>query len=72
MLIPLFGVHYMVFVGIPEDVGEHAQLVRFYFEMFFNSFQVYIVNDIIDSIDSSYAEATFVQSTRMQKFLKNI
>ncbi|XP_021371089.1 secretin receptor-like isoform X2 [Mizuhopecten yessoensis] len=39
VLIPLFGVHYIIFVGLPEDVSEMAELVKLYFEMFFNSFQ---------------------------------
>ncbi|XP_069110562.1 secretin receptor-like isoform X1 [Argopecten irradians] len=39
VLIPLFGVHYIIFVGMPEDVSEMTELVKLYFEMFFNSFQ---------------------------------
>lgn len=40
VLIPLFGVHYIVFVGLPDSVSDEAELVKLYFEMFFNSFQV--------------------------------
>ena len=41
VLIPLFGVHYIVFLGLPDKhVNETAQLVKLYFEMFFNSIQV--------------------------------
>lgn len=40
MLIPLFGVHYIVFLGLPDNVSPTAELVKLYYEMFFNSFQV--------------------------------
>lgn len=43
VLIPLFGVHYIVFVGLPDSVSDEAELVKLYFEMFFNSFQGSIV-----------------------------
>ncbi|XP_048754216.1 parathyroid hormone 2 receptor-like isoform X2 [Ostrea edulis] len=43
VLIPLFGVHYVVFIGLPDNVSDEAELVRLYFEMFFNSFQGFIV-----------------------------
>ena len=46
VLIPLFGVHYIVFIGLPDDVDETTELVKLYWEMFFNSFQV-IINIII-------------------------
>ncbi|KAH3720388.1 hypothetical protein DPMN_063291 [Dreissena polymorpha] len=40
VLIPLFGVHYIVFIGLPDNVDETTELVKLYYEMFFNSFQV--------------------------------
>ncbi|XP_062604012.1 parathyroid hormone/parathyroid hormone-related peptide receptor-like isoform X1 [Saccostrea cucullata] len=43
VLIPLFGVHYVVFIGLPDRVSDEAELVKLYFEMFFNSFQGFIV-----------------------------
>ncbi|XP_036370402.1 parathyroid hormone 2 receptor-like [Octopus sinensis] len=39
VLIPLFGIHYMVFLWLPDDIGKKAELVKLYFEMLFNSFQ---------------------------------
>ncbi|XP_066301777.1 parathyroid hormone/parathyroid hormone-related peptide receptor-like [Branchiostoma lanceolatum] len=43
VLIPLFGVHYIVFVGMPDNVGGTAYEVRLYFDLFFNSFQGFFV-----------------------------
>ncbi|BFY97630.1 hypothetical protein BsWGS_00669 [Bradybaena similaris] len=43
VLIPLFGVHYIVFAWLPKDVHPVAELVQLYFEMFFNSFQGFFV-----------------------------
>ncbi|XP_050418385.1 secretin receptor isoform X2 [Patella vulgata] len=43
VLIPLFGVHYMVFIGLPDDVSATLELIRLYYEMFFNSFQGFFV-----------------------------
>ena len=40
ILIPLFGVHYIVFIGVQINVEPTAEVVKLYFEMFFNSFQV--------------------------------
>jgi len=42
VLIPLFGVHYIVFIGLPDHVSEEAELVKLYFEMSLNSIQVCI------------------------------
>ncbi|ELU10673.1 hypothetical protein CAPTEDRAFT_220667 [Capitella teleta] len=40
VLIPLFGIHYMVFIWIdPSRASDVVELVWLYFEMFFNSFQ---------------------------------
>ncbi|KAL4222161.1 Parathyroid hormone/parathyroid hormone-related peptide receptor [Mactra antiquata] len=44
VLIPLFGVHYMVFIGLPDEIDETTELVKLYYEMFFNSFQGFIVS----------------------------
>lgn len=43
VLIPLFGVHYIVFLGLPDNVSAKAELVKLYFEMFLNSVQGFIV-----------------------------
>ena len=39
----MFGVHYIVFLGLPDNVSPTAELVKLYYEMFFNSFQVSVV-----------------------------
>ncbi|XP_078702833.1 parathyroid hormone 2 receptor-like isoform X1 [Branchiostoma floridae x Branchiostoma belcheri] len=44
VLIPLFGVHYIVFVGMPESERGLAYTVRMYFDLFFNSFQGFFVS----------------------------
>ncbi|XP_078703654.1 parathyroid hormone/parathyroid hormone-related peptide receptor-like [Branchiostoma floridae x Branchiostoma belcheri] len=44
VLIPLFGVHYIVFAGMPDNVGGVAYEVRLYFDLFFNSFQGFFVS----------------------------
>ncbi|XP_019635152.1 PREDICTED: parathyroid hormone 2 receptor-like [Branchiostoma belcheri] len=43
VLIPLFGVHYIVFVGMPDNVEGVAKEARLYFDLFFNSFQGFFV-----------------------------
>ncbi|XP_076461572.1 secretin receptor-like isoform X2 [Babylonia areolata] len=43
VLIPLFGVHYIVFLFLPNNVDERTELVKLYFEMFFNSIQGFFV-----------------------------
>ncbi|BFZ02420.1 hypothetical protein BsWGS_05457 [Bradybaena similaris] len=43
VLIPLFGVHYIVFAWLPKDVNRLAELIQLYFEMFFNSVQGFFV-----------------------------
>jgi hypothetical protein len=41
VLIPLFGVHYILFSLIPADkLSETVEIVKLYFEMICNSFQV--------------------------------
>jgi 7 transmembrane receptor (Secretin family) len=41
VLIPLFGVPYIVFLGVHEPfMNERTELVKLYFEMTFNSFNV--------------------------------
>lgn len=52
VLIPLFGVHYVVFIGLignpckilPQPYGYHIEVAKLYFEMSFNSFQGLIVS----------------------------
>nr|AKC34089.1 parathyroid hormone receptor-like protein bf98B [Branchiostoma floridae] len=44
VLIPLFGVHYIVFVGMPESERGLAYSVRMFFDLFFNSFQGFFVS----------------------------
>ncbi|XP_061193687.1 secretin receptor-like [Saccostrea echinata] len=44
VLIPLFGVHYVVFLGLPDEhISPEAEVVKLYFEMFLNSFQGLLV-----------------------------
>eukprot|EP00105_Crassostrea_gigas_P043262 XP_019927410.1 PREDICTED: secretin receptor isoform X2 [Crassostrea gigas] len=44
VLIPLFGVHYVIFLGLPDkDVEPEAEVIKLYFEMFLNSFQGLLV-----------------------------
>ncbi|XP_056008386.1 secretin receptor-like isoform X2 [Ostrea edulis] len=44
VLIPLFGVHYVVFLGLPDqNVEPQAEVIKLYFEMFLNSFQGLLV-----------------------------
>ncbi|XP_035688726.1 parathyroid hormone/parathyroid hormone-related peptide receptor-like [Branchiostoma floridae] len=43
VLIPLFGVHYIVFIGLPEDVTGQVKYVSYFFDTFMNSFQGMIV-----------------------------
>ncbi|ESO84529.1 hypothetical protein LOTGIDRAFT_132034, partial [Lottia gigantea] len=43
VLIPLFGVHYMLFIGFPDNLSAILELVRLYYEMFFNSFEGFLV-----------------------------
>jgi hypothetical protein len=40
ILIPLFGVHYIVFVAIPDCLSDTMELVKLYMEIFLSSFQV--------------------------------
>ncbi|XP_059151156.1 vasoactive intestinal polypeptide receptor-like, partial [Physella acuta] len=44
VLIPLFGVHFIVFAWLPNNVNPTAELVQLYFEMFFNSVQGFFVS----------------------------
>ncbi|CAG5118650.1 unnamed protein product [Candidula unifasciata] len=39
VLIPMFGVHYLVTIGVPEKTNPVMETIKLYFEMFFNSFQ---------------------------------
>ncbi|XP_071108735.1 parathyroid hormone/parathyroid hormone-related peptide receptor-like [Haliotis cracherodii] len=43
VLIPLFGVHYIIFIIIPDEVAPQLKLIKFYTETIFNSFQGVIV-----------------------------
>uniref|UniRef100_A0A4W6GAQ9 Parathyroid hormone 2 receptor a n=1 Tax=Lates calcarifer TaxID=8187 RepID=A0A4W6GAQ9_LATCA len=40
VLVLVFGIHYIVFVGMPHTVDGQSWEVRMYCELFFNSFQV--------------------------------
>lgn len=41
VLIPLYGVHYVVFIWIePDHASDEMEVIWLYFEMTFNSFQV--------------------------------
>ncbi|XP_074660086.1 secretin receptor-like [Tubulanus polymorphus] len=45
VLIPLFGVHYILFIWLPEEgMNDMAELVKLYYEMFFNSFQGFFIS----------------------------
>ncbi|GFO25833.1 parathyroid hormone/parathyroid hormone-related peptide receptor [Plakobranchus ocellatus] len=39
VLIPIFGVHYMLTILVPENLDRIVETVKLYFEMVFNSFQ---------------------------------
>ena len=43
VLIPLFGVHWIVFLCVPDDVNEKVDLIRLYYEMIGNSTQVSVI-----------------------------
>ncbi|XP_074658941.1 secretin receptor-like isoform X2 [Tubulanus polymorphus] len=44
VLIPLFGVHYILFLWLPDKgISEVALIVKLYYEMFFNSFQGFFI-----------------------------
>jgi len=48
VLIPLFGVPYMLFLGAQRYyISEEMELVKLYFEMTFNSFNVRTISSII-------------------------
>lgn len=40
VLLLVFGIHYIIFVGLPHTVEGLSWEVRMYCELFFNSFQV--------------------------------
>jgi len=43
VLIPMFGVHAIIFIGMPDGVTSGTWwTIRMYFDLFFNSFQVNI------------------------------
>ncbi|XP_067117217.1 parathyroid hormone 2 receptor a [Osmerus mordax] len=46
VLVLVFGVHYIVFVGMPHTFEGLSWEVRMYFELFFNSFQGFFVSII--------------------------
>lgn len=50
VLVLVFGVHYIVFVGMPHAAKGVAWEVRMYCELFFNSFQVLVLLVIAASI----------------------
>ncbi|XP_055881637.1 parathyroid hormone/parathyroid hormone-related peptide receptor-like isoform X2 [Biomphalaria glabrata] len=39
VLIPIFGVHYLVTIGVPDNIDPVLETIKLYLEMFFNSFQ---------------------------------
>ncbi|RUS74365.1 hypothetical protein EGW08_017874, partial [Elysia chlorotica] len=39
VLIPIFGVHYLLTIGFPANIDPMVETIKLYFEMFFNSFQ---------------------------------
>ncbi|CAL8267241.1 unnamed protein product [Lota lota] len=46
VLVLVFGVHYIIFVGLPQTSKGPSWEVRMYFELFFNSFQGFFVSII--------------------------
>lgn len=43
ILIPLFGVHYITFIAIPNCLEEKYQVIRLYVELTLNSFQGFVI-----------------------------
>lgn len=43
VLVLVFGVHYILFVGMPHTGKGLGWEIRMYFELFFNSFQVLLL-----------------------------
>ncbi|XP_078571306.1 secretin receptor-like [Branchiostoma floridae x Branchiostoma japonicum] len=71
VLIPLFGVHYIVFVGMPDDTKGLAQEIRLYFELFFNSFQGFFVS-ILYCFLNGEVRAEFKRRWERWKLARNI
>ncbi|KAK2906285.1 hypothetical protein Q8A73_010228 [Channa argus] len=46
VLVLVFGIHYIIFVGMPHTFEGPSWEVRMYFELFFNSFQGFFVSII--------------------------
>uniref|UniRef100_A0A3Q2NX91 Parathyroid hormone 2 receptor a n=1 Tax=Fundulus heteroclitus TaxID=8078 RepID=A0A3Q2NX91_FUNHE len=46
VLVLVFGIHYIIFVGMPHTFEGPSWEIRMYFELFFNSFQGFFVSII--------------------------
>ncbi|XP_036360837.1 parathyroid hormone/parathyroid hormone-related peptide receptor [Octopus sinensis] len=60
VLIPLFGIHYIVFGGIPDSLDTKTELVKLYFDMFFNSLQGFFLCSFLWKNFTSYAVDIFI------------
>lgn len=56
-LIPLFGMHYMVFAFLPENTGENA---RHFLELGLGPFQVCTINHLWNSLKSNARVTRFI------------
>ena len=61
MLVPLFGVHYMVFLGMSYSIGvnETVEIVWLFCDQLFASFQVKVNNTIKNNILIKHKSITF-------------
>uniref|UniRef100_A0A8C7MK84 Parathyroid hormone 2 receptor a n=1 Tax=Oncorhynchus kisutch TaxID=8019 RepID=A0A8C7MK84_ONCKI len=73
VLVLVFGVHYIVFVGMPHTFQGLSWEVRMYFELFFNSFQGFFVSIIYCycngevSVDDSTLSISCLTSAREEE-----
>ncbi|KAK3109057.1 hypothetical protein FSP39_022000 [Pinctada imbricata] len=64
VLIPLFGVQYVVFIGFPDNLEPEVEVVKLYFEMFFNSFQGLLVAVLFCFLNGEHGTDMHVSGTK--------